>query len=436
MLATYDLGLKTRQAFTGDPAALDTALQAIEKLSSLGIQSDQDRRSALRTLYSIHELNPCSYEMVAPVESYAQQTRDQALRTIGALKLLVNSLAGIPGRKAVLYVSDGLPATPGEELFQVVYEICGGGAASSGLPGLDSKPAGAPEIGGYPASQALLDAQKYSLASRFEDLTAHANANRVTFYTLQASGLRGFASAEADIDLGERVLQLMTVQQVQTTNLQNSLYSMAADTGGRAILNANDFLPDLGRMREDFSVYYSLGYTPAHAGDGRQHRVTVKVGKPGLKARHRQSYRDKSLAERTMDRTLAALLHGIEDNPLKIAMEIGDPVRLADGRWSVPVRLRIPLFQLTIVNLQGVYQGRLRLVVVTGDAQGGTSAPRQVPVPIQISSKQVLNAMGQYYLYNLTLEMAAGSQRVAVAVRDELGAATSYLGRPVQVGPM
>ncbi|HKI00796.1 MAG TPA: VWA domain-containing protein [Thermoanaerobaculia bacterium] len=437
MLATYDLGLKVRQPFTGDPAALDAALQGIEKLLSTGIQRDQDRRSALRTMYSIHELDPCSYDMVTPIESYAQQTRDQVLRTVGALKFLVNSLAGIPGRKAVLYISDGLPVTPGEELFQVVYELCGGGAASSGFVAPSAKAApGGGGGSGYPASQALLDAQKYSIASRFADLTAHANANRVTFYTLQASGLRGFASAEADIDPGERALQLMTVQQVQTTNLQNSLSVMAADTGGKAILNANDFLPDLGRMREDFSVYYSLGYTPAHAGDGRQHRVEVKVRKAGLRVRHRGSYRDKPVAERTVDRTLAALFHGIEDNPLDVAMEIGDPVRSEDGAWSVPVHLRIPLFRLTIVNQQGAYQGKLRLLVVTGDDQGGTSAPKQVAVPIQIPSKQVLNAMGQYYLYNLTLKMPAGSQRVAVAVRDELAAATSYLTGKVQVGAL
>ena len=257
----------------------------------------------------------------------------------------------------------------------------------------------------------------------------------MTFYTLQASGLRGFASAEADFEPGERVLQLMTVRQVQTTNLQNSLSVMAADTGGRAILNANDFLPDLSRMREDFSVYYSLGYTPAHTGDGRQHRIEIKVRKPGLKARHRQGYRDKPLAEKAVDRTLAALVprhrgqpHGDRHGdrragpvggrrlhrarppqdphvPADRPQPAGQPSRASSAWWSI-----------------------------TGDAKGGTSAPRQVPVPIQIPRKQVLGAMGQYYLYKLTLKMPAGAQTVAVAVRDELGAATSYLSRKVDVG--
>ncbi|HEX9945329.1 MAG TPA: VWA domain-containing protein [Thermoanaerobaculia bacterium] len=435
MVATHDLGLQVRQPFTGDPAALDAALRQVETLPSFGVQADQARRSALRTMSSIHEVNPCSFEMMTPIESYAEQTRDEAQRTVGALKFTVNSLAGIPGRKAVLYISDGLPSTPGEELFQVVYEICAGGGATSGPPGdpLARSVPGA-DVTGYPATQALTDAQKYSIAERFTDLAAHANANRVTFYTLQASGLRGFAAAESDLDPGERALQLMAVQQVQTTNWRNSLSVMAADTGGRTMLDTNDFLPDLGRMREDFSVYYSLGYTPAHTGDGRQHRIEVKVKKPGLKVRYRRSYRDKPLAERIVDRTLAALFHGIEDNPLEIAMEIGDQVPGANGEYAVPIRLKIPIFRLAVVNQQEIYRAKLRLLVATGDAKGGTSPVRSVEVPIQIPRKQVLNAMGQYYLYTLTLKMKGGEQRVAIAVRDELAAATSYLTRKVAVG--
>jgi hypothetical protein len=57
-----------------------------------------------------------------------------------------------------------------------------------------------------------------------------------------------------------------------------------------------------------------------------------------------------------------------------------------------------------------------------------------VAVPIRIPRKQVLNAMGQYYLYTLSLQLKPGPQQVAVAVRDEIGATTSYLSRNVEVG--
>jgi hypothetical protein len=115
-------------------------------------------------------------------------------------------------------------------------------------------------------------------------------------------------------------------------------------------------------------------------------------------------------------------------------MEIGDQTPAENGQFAVPVRLRIPIFKLAIVNQQETYRARLRLLVATGDEQGGTSPVRQVEVPLQIPRKQVLNAMGQYYLYTLTLKMQRGEQRIAVAVRDEHAAATSYLSRRVEVG--
>src|ERR1700730_14924335 len=116
-------------------------------------------------------------------------------------------------------------------------------------------------------------------------------------------------------------------------------------------------------MQEDFESYYSLGYTPAHHGDGRQHKVDVKVKRPGLRVRYRSTYRDKPALEKAVDRTLTALLHGIEDNPLEVAVELGaQTLDKATGTWAVPIRLSVPLYKLAIINQEegGAYRGRLR----------------------------------------------------------------------------
>ncbi len=442
LVATYDRGLHVRQPFTQDHTALDTALKEIEKLPGHGGEADRARMTALRTLLTLQEVNvkrgdPCSLEIVTPVESYAQAVRQDVLSALSSLTFLVNSLAGIPGRKALLHVSDGLPLTPGEELFQVLAEICGGGAATSGL----TMPA---EVGvwdasllgpsAYQAQRAALDALKFNTTKEITALVAHANANRVTFYPIQATGLRGTPAAEAAFDGFERVMQLPSVHQVQTTNLQNSLSAMAVGTGGRAIFNANDVTPDLGRVRQDFTSFYSLGYTPAHSGDGREHRLEVKVKRSGVKLRYRQSYRDKPVLEKAVDRTLAALLYGFQDNPLQVTVEVGEQTPGPDGSFNVPIRLRIPLFKLAILNRESVFEGSLRLLVATRDKDGRSSPVRQVAVPLQIPRKNVLMAMGKFYVYTLTLQLPPGEQRVAVAVRDELAATTSYLSHAVNVG--
>jgi VWFA-related protein len=434
MLATYDVNLRTRHPLSDDRGSLDAALKDAETLPSYGQQEEQARRTAFETVVNIYRTSGCSADIITPVESYAQQTQTDALRTIGALRLTISSLSGVPGRKAVLYVSDGVSITPGEELFEATADLCDGKVAQLGLmsPVVETKHGG-DETAKYEPSQAALDAQKYSVAKQFGDLAAHASADRVTFYTLQASGLRGNAAADVSYEASERLLQAGSIQQIQTSNLKGSLTTLAVDTGGRAMLDANDLAPELARMQEDFESYYSLGYSLAHAGDGKVHHIEIKVKRPGLRVRYRQSYRDKPTLEKVADRTFAALLHGIEDNPLDVAIDVGDIAPADGGQYAVPVRLKIPLFKLAILNREGTYQGKLRLLVATRDEAGGMSSMHQVQVPLNIPRKEVLNALGQYYIYTLTLKMKPGLQHVAVAVRDEIAASTSYLTRPVNV---
>ncbi len=455
MLVSYDLGLRIRLPFTSDLKAVDKAIGELGKLAARGPEADRTRRHAFETTMKIQEDSlqgpdplPCPQSIAMPAHSYADSRRHELLDTLRALTLLVNSLSGVPGRKAVLHVSDGLPITPGEELFQFLVEICGGGG-TSGITGHTIMPGGGTGQEGdaqivfdsrnigpqayQAASQAPMDAQRYKLTKELQALTAHANAHRVTLYTLQP-GLAAPDASDASFAPNERIFQFPAIGATLRASNRESLQLLADETGGRAILDANQFQPDLTRMREDSETFYSLGYTPAHSGDGREHRIEVKVKRPGVRLRHRQSYRDKPVLEKTVDRTLAALLHGFEDNPLEIAVELGEQTPGPAGNFNVPVRLRIPLFKLAILNRETVFEGSLRLLVATRDGDGRSSPVRQISVPLQIPRKNVLTAMGQFYVYTLTLQLPAGEQHVAVAVRDELAATTSYLTRAVSVG--
>ena len=286
---------------------------------------------------------------------------------------------------------------------------------------------------GLRASQALLDAQSYNVAQSVGTLAAHANSHRVTLYTLQTDGAQAAVAADASFGPGERWLQSPSVVRIERSNRQDTLTALASATGGRAFLDSIDFRPDLARLRDDFDRYYSLGYAPSRAGDGREHRIEVKVQRPGLQARSRQSYRDKPAAEQILDRTLASLLYDVRENPLDVSVEIGEQTQKAGGRFLVPVNLRIPLFKLGILNKEETYRGKLRLFVATRGA-GGMTPIRQVEVPLEIPPEQLLMALGQYYVYTVSLDMAPGEQRIAVAVRDETTATTSYLSHGVNVG--
>ena len=471
MVASLDSGLRVWLPFSTDRAAIDASLKQVEGLAVQGPATDRDRRHAYENILSIQQNaltqpNPhaCPQDIARPAHDFAAARRNEVFRTLGGLTVLVNSLSGVPGRKALLYVSDGLPVTPGDEVFQFLAEICGGGAAAGfGHQGVapntiedtseENKPTrvkpqeqnvnldpltvyDARLLGPsayQAASQAPLDTQSYNVSKQLDALVAHANAQRVTLYALQASRLGSPGAPDADAGPADRLTQCPPSETAARTSSQSSLTALASGTGGRAILDVNDFGLDLARMQEDQTTYYSLGYTPSHNGDGKEHRITVTVKRSGARLRYRESYRDKPVMERAVDRTLAALFYGIEDNPLKIELEIGDQIPGAAGTVSVPVRLRIPLFKVAVLDGEENYEGSLRLLVVTRGADGRMTPVRQIPVPIHIPRKEVLTALGQYYVYTLTLQLAPGEQRVAVGVRDDVAATSSYLSRAVTV---
>jgi hypothetical protein len=86
---------------------------------------------------------------------------------------------------------------------------------------------------------------------------------------------------------------------------QDSLRSLAEETGGIAAVNANSLTPAFERIVDGNSRYYVLGYyPPTHPRDGRFHKIEVRVSRPGLKVLARKGYasaRGKTPEERKRD---------------------------------------------------------------------------------------------------------------------------------------
>jgi VWFA-related protein len=452
LLATFDPGLHVRLPFTADRQALAGAFDALETASAGGIHLAQARRFAWQQVIDIRELagiqhdketkfatsrggkgsndeaednangtqvaSVCPPDLADPVKVYAQEARQQVLRSISGLATLVSSLSGLPGRKALLHVSDGISVTPGEELFRGLSAMC---STLQIMAGLD-----------YSGLQAMIDAQSYSTAKQWSALAAHASAQQVTLYTLQASGLESSAASAADLAGSERLFQSPEVDRMERENRRGSLVALADGSGGQAILDANDLAPAIARLADDLDHYYSLGYAPPHHGDGRNHTITVKVQAPGVRVRHREIYRDKPPLERVVDHTLASLFQGYEDNPLDVRLEIGTGTPAGKGTWTVPVRLRIPLFKLGFATRNDSVEGKLRVLVAVSSHDGESTPVRQVEVPIRFPRSQALIALGRSYLYEVTMTLSGGEQRLAVAVRDEATSLTSFLARTLR----
>lgn len=410
MLVTFDRELHIRHGFTSDAGLIANALSDLEKFSGHAVHHDSERRDALRSIEDSRSV----IEAMSYARSYAQSTYNDLSFSISALKDIVDSLAGMPGRKAVIYVSDGLQMRAGEDVFYAVQNKYS------------------------ERSTSLTEAFQFDVSRRFTELAAQANANRVSFYTIDAAGLRVYESTTAeygggpDSGAGSRIF----IDQVRISNLQAPLQLLAERTGGVSVLNANKVLPSLEKIAQDFDSYYSLGYTPSHFGDGRYYKIEVKLKKAarGVRVRHREGYRDKSVEARMTDGTRAALNFPMEDNPLGIDLEIGTPQRRDDGFFVVPVHVRIPLGRLVLVPRGETHVAKVRLFVGAMDSDGGSSEVQQTPVPIEIPAGDVATAVDKHYVYTVSLLMRPGEQRIAVGLRDDIAAQASFLSRSLRVG--
>ncbi|HEY7216591.1 MAG TPA: VWA domain-containing protein [Thermoanaerobaculia bacterium] len=410
MLVTYDRELHVRRHFTSDPSLIAQAMVDIEKISAQGVHADSDRRDVLQRI----EDSQTAAEAEGAARTYAESTYNDLSFTIDALKKMIDSLAGMPGRKAVLYVSDGLQMISGQDVFYAVQNKY------------------------QEASSSLTQTLEFDSSRRFTELAAQANANRVTFYTIDAAGLRVQESITAENQgpgpSSPGFSQL--VDSVRVGNLQSPLQFLAEKTGGVAIINTNVITPQLGRIANDLKTYYSLGYTPAHYGDGRYYQIEVKVkNRKDLTVRHREGYRDKSTDSRMSDGTMAALNFPFEDNPLGVTVEFGQPKPKEDGYFLVPVMVRIPIGKLVLVPREQTEEAKVRLFIAAMDSNGGTTPDvQQVPVPISIPKAEVATAQSKQFVYSVTLLMRGGEQRVAVGVRDDVAAQASFVSRSVVIG--
>jgi VWFA-related protein len=370
------------------------------------------------------------------VRSHAQLTESETRRTMEALRRFIDSLAGLPGRKAVVYVSDGLELKPGEYLFRI----------------WDAKYATvASETVGVASVETEIS--KYALDSEFRDLVADANANRVTFYTVQGGDATSFGvSAET------RSLIADTLARSSDGERQDSLRVLASATGGVPLLNQASLGNLMSQLESDLSTYYSLGYPSPHRGDGKYHRIRVEVKREGARLRYLEGYRDKSSDDRMTDQTLASLLLDVGENPLGIQIEVGEAERgeapgdveeeagktakkasKKKGRgggkgYLVPVLVRVPLAKLVLLPQEDQHLGRVSIFVAVRDSQGRLSEPQKIEMPVRIPNDKLLEALSQSAGWATRLRMRPGEQKIAIGVRDELGAVASTINLNVDVG--
>jgi VWFA-related protein len=167
--------------------------------------------------------------------NYIGQARDATRYTLEAVQMVASALSALPGRKTVVFFSDGFFI---EESRGVLRQMAG--------------------------------------------IAARA---RATIYAIDGRGQAGSKPPGPDVLIRDRPLS-------GTLDTGDDGPALLADaTGGFVVRNMDDVAKALGTIAHDTSTYYVLGYQPANSVmDGKFRTIVVKAKNPSLNIRARKGY--------------------------------------------------------------------------------------------------------------------------------------------------
>jgi len=401
MIVVWNRSLKIRRKFTNDGRDLSDVLKQIEEESALGQEISSERREIVQAI----DDSTTADQAAGRVRSYCQALDNDLTFTIDAMKTTIDQLAGVDGRKILIHVSDGLPQSPGAELWQYISDKY------------------------RDATMHSTSLFEFDRTTKYLSVVQAANASGVSVYTIDASGL----SVDSNVSAENRTTGQRIDVFLERNNLQSMLSLMAEETGGVAILNKNDVLVALKNIEKDYTSYYSIGYRSIRSGLDRPHKVEVKVKKKGFTVRARRSYLEKGVETKVREAVTSALFFPRDDNPLAVGLEVGKPVPADRENFAVPVEIRIPYARLAMLPEGTKVRGRVVFYFVVIDSAGKQSELTTQPVPIDLDAKKFEALSRKDFVYDVKLIMIPGGQKLSIAVRDDVTNSTSYLQKSVFV---
>ena len=400
MVVTYNRSLKTRRKFTSEASDVIAALDEIERETGGGSSLVSERRDAA---HQIDESRDAGSALVI-ARNFSRAMRNDLEFLVDALKNTMNSLAGIEGRKTLVYVSEGIPSTAGLELFDQIQRKFRDQAGTS-----------------------TLEQFEFDMNAKYAGIIQAANAQGVTIWALDASGLTTEQLASAE----NRSFDTRPNDFILRQNTQAPLQLMADQTGGMAAVNTNDWKKSLDELSSDFSNFYSIGYRTTRSAVDRPHSVEVRVKRKGLSVRARKGFLEKTIETKTAEGVLASLFYPRDDNPLGISVSVGAQRPYDRENFAVPVRISVPIGKLGLLPTGDHYEGIFFVYVVARDAaekQSDLAVQRQV---VTIPAKELDKAQRKDWYYDFTMTVAPGAQRISFAVRDSASNQVSYYQKSV-----
>lgn len=251
-IATYGTDLIVKSDFTNDRATLEDALDSLmpgKRSASQGAKAtlDDSVTGDIGVTDTLHSLN--------------------------AAASLAEMLAQIPGRKSVIHFTGGLSPRA------VLGHLAPAGASN------------VPMDRGVPNPGPRATATEPDIIPNVDATTNAANDSNASFYEVDARGLvTTCGSIPKDMPCACTAVNGRPCQPVHSS--RDTLYTLAADSGGMIFSDLNDFRPIYKAVQDDSTGYYLLTYDPSNKKkDGSYRIIEIKlVNVPGGHVTFRHGY--------------------------------------------------------------------------------------------------------------------------------------------------
>jgi VWFA-related protein len=364
--------LKVLQDFTGDR---DLLFETIKKIR-VGESTDLAETTA-----TDEEVEDTGAAFTADTSEFDIFNTD---RKLSALQDAVDMLASLPEKKALVYFSSGVGRSGTENESQLRSTVNAAIRANVAFYPIDTR-----------------------------GLVAEAPAGDASVGAMRGSAL---FSGKAQRQRRERA-----------NAQQDTLYTLAADTGGKALLDSNDLAEGIVQAQQDFSSYYILGYYSSDASeDGKYRRVQVRITSPEkLKLEYRAGY----FAPKTFDKYTDA----DKERQLEEALRLGDPVtdlpvalevlyfRRAKDRYIIPVAVKIPGSAIPFVKRKGNEQAQLDFIAEIRDKSGRPAATVRDFIRIRLDQQNASQLAERLLHYDTAFTLPPGEYKIKFVVRENQG---------------
>ena len=215
---------------------------------------------------------------------------------------------------------------------------------------------------------------------------------------------------------------------------QDTMYALATDTGGKALLDNNDLSMGVEQAEASVSDYYLIGYNTTNSKlDGKMRRIKISL-KEDTTAK--LDYRQVYFANKTWEKFNAS----DKDRQLQDALMMGDPMteidlslqvnwfQLNSAEYFTGIAMKIPGSELALARKGGAERTTIDLLGEVKDEYGSTVGNIKDHVDQKLSGETAAQLQKMPIEWDTNLVLLPGKYVIKVLARDdETGRIGTYI---------